>query len=148
MITSYIVTNAISTPEEIQGSEMVHKEFFVNFKQQLATILLQVVVNNKILLVTVAGGEVNPDKSVNLTPIGELAVFNALKFLSPSNKVVMNSITCKDGNLTYKVMNPLKAAESGDLVVFVGDMSVSCDGKILPLLNVQQNKAVTLKVIK
>lgn len=106
------------------------------------TVLLQTYFNGTVFLVTLCGGSLRDSEpggpiELHLSPLGGLTYATALDFLSPHAKVVLRAVTCTCGiqRMREKVYAGLAAAEKGDLVVFVGDMARSCDGKILPFLN-------------
>lgn len=52
--------------------------------------------------------------------------------------------TCGKERMRQKVYDALRGAAQGDLVVFLGDVARTCDGKILPHLNLVPNQAALI----
>lgn len=98
----------------------------------------------KHVLVTLAGGQVRPQPA--FSDIGALHIATASRFVTPENKIIWQEIYCEvsDKKIKQKIAKALRQAADGDLVVFVGDIAGTCDGRILPHLNLVPKKTIEL----
>ena len=148
---SYLVSNA-----NIDKATLVQK--FPDLPPQLkehkgsfSAVVLQVVMGNKKFMCCMAGGklhssdkstgirEVKPDDKMSLAPLGKITLEVAEQFVTEKSNLIFRELKCNTSkeNLQRKIIEAFSFAKEGDLLVLVGDLAGSCDGKILPLLNVR-----------
>lgn len=129
-------------------------EFPANSDQQPIASVFQVVMGDKKFICCTAGGKItssqkssglkmiNSSDQIALSALGKITIDVAGKFVSHQSRLIIQEINCELGNNSIKtrISEGMSYANDGDLLVFIGDMAGSCDGRILPLLNYNGEK--------
>lgn len=153
---SCLVSNA-----EIDGKSLLKKipEAPVELlERSLRAVVLQVTMGEKRFLCCMAGGKITSSNAsseiramqsgddIAFTQMGKITLEVALQFIPKENSIIFKEMKCdtSKSNMQRKITEVFDFAKDGYLVVFVGDIAGSCDGEILPLLNVQKGISVEL----
>lgn len=154
--TSCLVSNA-----EIDGKsllETIPDAPVELLEKSLRAAVLQVTMGEKHFLCCMVGGkfissnkpsgirEIQSGDDVAFTQMGKITLEVALQFIPKQNGIIFREMKCdtSKSNMQRKIAEIFDFVKDGYLVVFVGDMAGSCDGKIFPLLNVQKGISVEL----
>lgn len=146
MPISHVVANAEVSREDIK-KVMPGKRFHPD--QKFVVPVMHVQMGSQAFICCMAGGEMSGEDTeeprllreeddIKLTPLGELIMRTAGRFVAPGGRLILREVKCdgiEQARITEKVMETLRIGQTGDLIVFIGDMAGACDGCILPVFN-------------
>ena len=146
MPISHVVTNAEVSREDMASVMPGHR---FHPQQKLIVPVMSVQMGSQSFISCMAGGtmagddtevprEMRIEDGLRFTPLGDLIFETANKFVAPGGRLILREIKCAGigkGRIAEKVLETLRAGQTGDLIVFIGDMAGACDGCILPVFN-------------
>jgi len=91
--------------------------------------------NNKTLYHCWAGGEIQDDDEIALTPVGSCALSALMNIEESNNNLIVKEIGSAK-NCKKRIMEAMNLAKDKDKICFIGDMSDELDGEMTKVFKI------------